>query len=103
MPPLPSVPPVIVPGAAPVPAPPPAPAPPPDLDPSGTVYLEFTKGRTLRFWEIAWEGGTVHTSYGRVDHPPHHQTETFEDPVDAARFVVRQIAAKREKGYVDEV
>ncbi len=99
--------------AVPAPAPPPAagvvrpaapePPPPPDLETSGNVYLEFLKGRTVRFWEIEWEGVTVYVEYGRVDREPKTRTQTFPDPQAAARFAERQIRAKRQKGYVDEL
>ena len=57
----------------------------------------------MRFWEVEWEGETVYIDYGRVDREPKTETKTFPDAVSAARFVERQIRAKREKGYVDEL
>ncbi len=77
--------------------------PPPDLETSGNVYLEFLKGRTVRFWEIEWDGKIVYIEYGRVDREPKTQSKTFPDSQAAARFAERQIRAKREKGYVDEM
>ncbi len=77
--------------------------PPPDIDPSGNVYLEFTRGSSVKFWEIEWDGKYVYIEYGRVDKPPKTTTKTFERGADAGRYVEKQIKAKREKGYVDEL
>ncbi len=89
--------------AVPAPAAVPTPAAEPDLETSGNVYLEFLKGRSVRFWEIEWHGCEVYVEYGRVDREPKTETRTFADPPAAARFAHRQIVAKREKGYVDEL
>ncbi len=79
------------------------PPPPPQVETSGNVYLEFLKGRTVRFWEIEWEGKIVYIEYGRVDREPKTQTRSFPDATAAGLFAERQIRAKREKGYVDEL
>ena len=77
--------------------------PPPGVDDSGNVYLEFTRGTTVKFWEIEWDGKLVYVEYGRVDKPPKTDTKSFDRAEDAARWVEKQIKAKREKGYVDEL
>ena len=77
--------------------------PPPSVDSSGNIYLEFQKGASVRFWEVEWDGPLVYIEYGRVDREPKTETRTFDDPIAAARFVEKQINAKLEKGYVDDI
>jgi len=85
-------------------APAPAPSlPPPNIEASGNVYLEFTRGTTVKFWEIEWDGKLVYVEYGRVDKQPKTDTKSFDTEHDAGRWVEKQIKAKREKGYVDEL
>jgi len=77
--------------------------PPPSIDPSGNIYLEFQKGTSVRFWEVEWDDCVVYIEYGRVDREPKTETKTFDDAISAARFVDKQISAKLEKGYVDDI
>ena len=69
---------------------------------SGTVYaLEFTTGKSHKFYEIIVDGDKVTTNFGSIGTKGQSQTKSYDDNDEAMEVAKVQYKAKRKKGYID--
>lgn len=66
-----------------------------------TTRLELSDGTSHKFWEVKQAGKTVQTTWGRIGTAGQGQTKDYATPEAARNDLEKQVAAKRQKGYVD--
>lgn len=64
-----------------------------------SAYLEHEGG--TKFWKISIVDTSAHTTYGKMGSNGATQVKDFDDEAAVAKFVAKQIAAKKKKGYHD--
>src|SRR5262245_24414826 len=60
---------------------------------------EFSDGKSNKFWEIALDGRSFTTIYGRLGSAGQSTTKKFGSPGEAAREHDKLVAEKVRKGY----
>lgn len=75
-----------------------APMPPPT---SAKRRFELVEGTSSKFWEIAVDGATYTTSYGRIGTSGQSTTKTAASPEKAQAEAEKLITEKTKKGYVE--
>lgn len=60
---------------------------------------ELVEGTSSKFWEIALEGASFTTRYGRIGTAGQSTTKSFASPADATREHDKIVAEKMKKGY----
>ncbi len=63
--------------------------------------LEFVRGRSSKFWEIAQDGCSITVRYGRIGSRGQTQTKEFDTAERAAHEVEKLTNEKLRKGYRD--
>lgn len=63
------------------------------------VYLEHSKGRKHRFYEVRVLDESLHTRWGRIGHRGCEQVAYFGTHEDALEEGLRKSAAKLKRGY----
>ncbi len=61
--------------------------------------LEYTDGKSNKFWKIERAGETVTTTWGRIGSNGQSKTKTFASEEKAQRAFFKMIKEKTEKGY----
>jgi len=62
--------------------------------------LEFSDGKSAKFWKISVRGKTQTVNYGRLGTTGQKKTKQFETPAAAKQASEKLIEAKKKKGYV---
>jgi len=73
--------------------------PAPEAD-SATVRYEFKEGTSSKFWEIALDGASFTTTFGKIGAAGQTSTKDFDDDSAAEAAYAKLIAEKVKKGYV---
>lgn len=63
--------------------------------------FEFTGGGSNKFWRISQDGPSLHIRFGRIGTKGQGQVKTFPDEARAAREMLKFIAEKTGKGYLE--
>lgn len=64
--------------------------------------FEFSEGTSNKFWEVEQAGADVNLRWGRIGTQGQSQTKNFADEAKAAAAVLKLIAEKTGKGYVEQ-
>jgi predicted DNA-binding WGR domain protein len=67
--------------------------------PPNVRRLEFSEGKSSKFWEIAQNDCEVTVRYGRIGTEGQTSIKTFQTPERAGREVAKLTAEKLKKGY----
>ena len=81
-------------------SPPRSPASPPQAAGPGRRF-EFTEGNSRKFWAVAQEGASLVIRFGRIGTTGQVQTKVFADEPRANREMMKLIAEKTGKGYLE--
>src|SRR2546430_776729 len=63
------------------------------------VCYEFQEGTSSKFWEIALDGTSFTTTYGRIGTDGQSTTKSFADEAAAKKEHDKLVAEKTKKGY----
>ncbi|MCQ4164040.1 DUF4132 domain-containing protein [Tahibacter harae] len=63
--------------------------------------FEFSEGTSNKFWEVEQAGADVNLRWGRIGTQGQSQTKNFADEAKAAAAVLKLVAEKTGKGYVE--
>ena len=66
-----------------------------------TTYLEYTTGKSNKFWELTRDGSNNKVRYGPIGTSGKFQVKTLANEEAAQRDAERLINQKRKKGYAD--
>lgn len=65
------------------------------------IRLEFTGGKSSKFWQVAITGSKQTVTYGRIGTDGTSKTKAFESKADAIEASERLIQKKLKKGYLE--
>ena len=62
-------------------------------------HLEFNDGKSAKFWQVAVDGDTVTTQWGKIGATGQSKTKSYDSPEAAEKDALKQKNAKLKKGY----
>ena len=62
--------------------------------------LEFNDGKSAKFWQVAVDGDTVTTQWGKIGTTGQSKTKSYDSPAAAEKDALKQENAKMKKGYL---
>jgi predicted DNA-binding WGR domain protein len=69
---------------------------------SGARYFEFVEGTSSKFWEIALEGTSFTTRYGKIGTDGQQSLKEYDSAVKAQAEYNKLVAEKTKKGYLEK-
>jgi predicted DNA-binding WGR domain protein len=88
--------------AAPAPKAAAAPAPAASKGDAGARYFEFVEGTSSKFWEIALEGTSFTTRYGKIGTDGQQSLKEYASEAAAKKEYDKLVAEKTKKGYLEK-
>jgi predicted DNA-binding WGR domain protein len=69
---------------------------------AGARYFELVDGKSSKFWEIALDGASFTTRYGRIGTDGQQSLKEYGSDEQARREYEKLVAEKTKKGYVEK-
>ena len=69
---------------------------------AGARYFEFVEGTSSKFWEIALEGTSFTTRYGKIGTDGQQSLKEYDSAAKAEAEYKKLVAEKTKKGYVEK-
>jgi predicted DNA-binding WGR domain protein len=69
---------------------------------AGARYFEFIEGTSKKFWEIALDGTSFTTRYGKIGTDGQQSLKEYDTPAKAKLEYDKLVAEKTKKGYLEK-